>query len=225
MSDNPDIDALKEYLPFYVNGTITPEDKVAVEEGLAVSPDLRAALAEERKLQARFNRALEAELKAILGAKDEANAPSPAATSPADNTASDSSGLGGALRFLNPRNWSPAITYALAAAALGQTAVLVAQSGKISDQGTQIAALEEENYRLAQGQKDCEDKASIILELREDALWSDAVALIDGEDLSIVSGTGQGVLMLGFDGEEAELEAVLERLRASEMVLNASKGA
>ena len=47
MSDKVDIEALKEYLPFYVNGTIKPDDKAAVEEGLAVSSDLRAALEED----------------------------------------------------------------------------------------------------------------------------------------------------------------------------------
>ena len=56
-------------------------------------------------------------------------------------------------------------------------------------------------------------------------LWSDAAALIDGEGLTIVSGTGQGVLMLGYEGEETELEAVVERLNASELVLNTSKAA
>ena len=68
MSDKVDIEALKEYLPFYVNGTIKPDDKAAVEEGLAVSSDLRAALVEERKLQAKFNRSMDAELATVSGA-------------------------------------------------------------------------------------------------------------------------------------------------------------
>lgn len=228
MSDKIDIEALKEYLPFYVNGTIKPDDKMAVEEGLAVSPDLRAALEEERKLQAKFNRSMEAELEAVSStaqAGETAEVYQMQAAVPQPEQAGEPSALSQALGFLNPKNWSPAVTFALAAAAVGQTAVLASQSGTISDQRAQIAALEDENFRLASGQKDCDDEASIILELRENVRWSDAAALIDGEGLSIVSGTGQGVLMLGYEGEEAELEAVLERLNASELVLDASKAA
>ena len=228
MSDKVDIEALKEYLPFYVNGTIKPDDKAAVEEGLAVSSDLRAALVEERKLQAKFNRSMDAELATVSGAAQAGEGAGTQQTPPAApqaQHAAEPSALRQALGFLNPKNWSPAVTFALAAAAVGQTAVLASQSGTISDQRAQIAALEDENFRLASGQKDCDEAASIILELRDDALWSDAADLIDGEGLSIVSGTGQGVLMLGHDGDDSELEAILGRLNASELVLNASKAA
>ena len=223
MSDKPDIEALKEYLPFYVNGTIEPDDKAAVDEALAQSPDLRAALAEELRLQAKFNRAMEAELQSLSDKSGEVPVQPLVAAAPQAGACAEPSGLSRALGFLNPRNWKPAVTFAIAAAAVGQTAALAYQHGTINDQNVQIAALEEENFRLAAGQKDCDEKASVILEFRENVLWSDAADLIDGEGLSILSGTGQGVLMLGYDGEAEGLNAVLERLNASELVLNASK--
>ncbi|MEM6474716.1 MAG: hypothetical protein AAF687_00970 [Pseudomonadota bacterium] len=225
MSDKIDIEALKAYLPFYVNGSIEAADKAAIDEALAGSQELRSALEAERKLQGQFNELMEAELGADAREGDAQSAQRPHAALNAPDPAEGQSSLGQALSFLNPRNWSPAVTFALAAAAVGQTAAIAAQYGTIGDQREQIASLEAENFELASGQKECDEEASIILELRADAPWAEAAALIDGENLSIVSGTGQGVLMLGFEGDEADLNGVIERLKASQLVLNASKAA
>ena len=222
MSDKIDIEALKEYLPFYVNGSIEASDKAAIDEALATSSELRSALKAERKLQGQFNDLMEAELEAR---PDKSAAQQPYSASRSQEPVQGQSSLAQALAFLNPRNWSPAVTFAIAAAAVGQTAAIAAQYSTIGEQREQIASLEAENFELASGQKDCEEKAGIILELRADAPWAEAVALIDGENLSIVSGTGQGVLMLGFDGDEEDLNRVIERLNASELVLDASKAA
>lgn len=218
MSEKIDIEALKAYLPFYVNGSIEEPDKAAIDEALAVSPELREALEQERMLQDRFNDAMSAELDQL--GEEAVEQPTQMA---AEEVPSDRSSLSQALSFLNPRNWAPAVTFAVAAAVAGQTAVVVAQSGTIGDQQEQIAQLEAENFALASGQKDCEEQAAILLELRDTALWSEAADLIDAQGLTVIDATGQGVLSLSFEGDESQLEAAIDALEASQLVLTVSK--
>lgn len=227
MSKDLDLDALKELLPFYVNGTLQGADKVDLEDALSASGELRKALEEERELQTLFNSAMEDEMAKVndkANQTDNQKAQSLMGEGLEDN-GPDNGGLAKALSFLNPTNWAPAVTLALAAAAVGQTAALAAQSGTIDEQNSRIAQLQADNFALASGQKDCENKAAVILELSDSANWGAVNALLEAEGLTIESGNAQGVLMLEHSGEADGLEAVIERLNASDLVASASKAA
>jgi anti-sigma factor RsiW len=52
MTQHVDIPEEELLLPWYVSGQLTPEERARVDKALAVSPDLRLALDEERRLQA-----------------------------------------------------------------------------------------------------------------------------------------------------------------------------
>lgn len=223
-----DLESLKELLPFYVNGTLEAGDRAELEAALPVSAELRDALEEEHAMQTLFNSAMEDEMAKVEDAKThkaQGLMGDGSGNASADNGAGDNAGLAKALSFLNPTNWAPAVTLAIAAAAVGQTAALAAQSGTIDEQNARIAQLEADNFALASGQKDCESKAVVILELSDSADWGAVNALLEGENLTIESGNAQGVLMLEHSGEADALEAVIERLNASDLVASASKAA
>ncbi len=236
MSNDANIEALSEYLPFYVNGTIDAADKAAVDEALPDSAELRAALEQERRLQEQFKCSMDAALDDSdtgpeLNARSVASHGGSAATAQqrqtgeAHGSKSDASSgsLTSALAFLNPRNWSPAVTLAGVAVVAGQAAILITQSGTISNQNDKIANLEEKNSKLTANQTASEERADIAIKLAEGATWRDAADLFGQEDLSIVSGTPQGELLVSRDDAGAKLDEVIERLDASPLVADASE--
>lgn len=221
MNDRHDIEALKELLPFYINGTLDGADRADLESALAVSSDLRIALEEEREMQSVFNSAMEATMSKANEVQDAEV--QPLLDADESETEPGNGRFAKALSFLNPANWSPAVTLAIAAAAIGQTAALAAQSGTIKEQNLHIAQLEADNFALASGNKDCNSQAAIIIELNDNANWGEISELFNSESLTIKSSNAQGVLMLEYDGEASTLDSVIERLEASDYILSASK--
>ena len=207
MRSENELESLRQLVPFYVNGSLGTAEKRAFEEALPEHPELRSELERETKLQARFVKEMEVAMRPDRkknGAK------------PDDELGEiNTNGLAKALSFLNPKNWNPAVTFALAAAAVGQTAIIGSQSSTISD-------LEAENYQLASGQTDCEDTATIVLEPAGETDWAALNALIATEGLSITGGGAGGPLMLRHR-EDEDLGAILERLEASDLVASVAE--
>lgn len=225
MSKDFDIDRLREMIPFYVNGSLSHSDRQILDTALATMPELRADLDAETRLQEQYRSAMARELE--TGTAPDAKQIEKLMASSQDSDgaarAAPPSGLAGALAFLNPRNWKPAVTLALAAAAVGQLAVIGSQSGTIEQQNTQIAKLEADNYALASGQGACEGEASIMVEISETARWSELTALFAGEKLLVTRSTAQGILMLRTSGTQDRLDAVIARLEASSLITSAAR--
>lgn len=226
MSKDTNLERLKDMVPFYVNGSLPDADRKLLEEALPHMPELREEIAIERAVQDRFRRGLATELQAATppdAARMERLTAVPRPSG--DNTAAPER-LAGALSFLNPRNWKPAVTLALAAAAVGQLAVISGQSGTIADQGAQIARLEADNYALASGQGACDGEASIMVELRDDARWGEVAHLLAGERLLVTRSTAQGILMLRtVSSDPKDIEALIARLSASSLIASVSRAA
>jgi hypothetical protein len=253
MSTDHDLEAMKELLPFYVNGTLNEVDRDNLEKALETSAQLRDALEREKALQSRFSDAMDAELDEA-GVPRNAQAKQPRQSSEEEDEEEDRlrdalgafnpdnwvtavplnvdvdqfeeeepSRLEGALSFLNPRKWAPAVTLAIAAAAVGHTAAIASQSGTIADQQERIAQLEADNFALASGQEDCDEQADVVVELDANANWKDAVDLFDGQGLKVIDSNSQGVLSLELLEQGSDLESIVDVLNASELVLSASK--
>lgn len=217
-------------LPFYINGTLDQHQRDRIEAALASAPELRAALHAEQLLQARHREETEALLAAAEGgleARHEAlvarlDEPSEAQAAPAvahPDAPSAGGGLMAALALLNPRRWHPALALTLLVAVPAQAAVIATQSGK-------IALLQDENFQLAAGP--CDDRppaGAIQLELAETAQWKDVAALLDDEELSIARSGGLGLLTIKTGREGQEYRALLDRLRASPLVVSAEPAA
>ena len=223
MSKTPDTEHLLEMVPFYVNETLAGADKQAFEDSLQSSPKLRDEVASERALQQQFNAAMVAELGPQNGPPIDLDKPQGLMNRPTGDGASSNfdakpNSLMSAMSFLNPLNWKPAVTLALAAAAVGQAAFIGSQADTINTQGTQIASLEKRNFELASGKGDCGGDATIILEPAGNAAWSDLNDLISEEGLTITGGGFGGPLMLKHDEGSDNLEEILGRLNASPLV-------
>ena len=212
MSTPPDLDTLRDMLPFYVNGTLGEDDKAAFEAGLARHPELQAELDAERELQSRFNAALDEEIASV--GKSGAHTADVAIQSFAQPSPS---GLAQALAFLNPVNWKPAVTLGVVALAFAQTAV-------IGGQATMIASLEDKNYALASGLEECNEPADLIVTLSDDAAWGDVMALFNSEKLQIIGGTTQGLLEVDATGDRADIAKTVERLQANEAIASVYEG-
>lgn len=223
MTDRDDYAELERLLPFYVNATLDPAQRARVDAALAGSPALRAALAEEAALQARFNTATEEALagsEAGFEARQTALAArlrSPAA--PAAPLRAAPNVLAVALAFLDPRRWHPAVALSLAAMVPLQGAVIAGQSGRIT-------GLKDQNFQLASGP--CEDRplaGAVQLELADGAKWQDVAALLDTEDLSIAKSGQFGTLTVKTGQQGAELTALIARLRKSPLVASVETAA
>ena len=226
MTQSHDPDALARLLPFYVNGTLDPADRAALDSALESSADLREALSAEQHLQARHREGLDAVLSASEPGFESREAalaaqlvPPPAPAPQLEPTPAPASGLLASLAFLNPRRWHPAMALCLLVAVPAQAAVIVSQGGK-------IALLQDENFQLASGP--CDDRppaGAIQLELTETAQWKDVAALLDDEELSIARSGGLGVLTIKTGREGLQFKALIERLRASPLVASAEPAA
>ena len=223
MIERDDFAEFERLLPFYVNGTIAPAERARLEAALAASPALRAALEEERLVQAQVIAGVQTELAASEAGAEARNAAlhlrlgQPAASAPPPRQSQNS--LASALAFLNPRRWHPAVALSLAAAVPLQGAVIAGQSNS-------IGALRDENFQLASGP--CEDRplaGAVQLELADGAKWQDVAALLDTEGLSIAKNGDFGVLTVKSGKQDAELTALIARLKASPLVTSAEPAA
>jgi hypothetical protein len=225
MISGPDYDALHALLPFYVNGTISDPDRAQVDAALPQSPELREALANERALKGRIvdgvNAVTEQNDEVIAAREALLMARTKVVEAPLAAVAdmSEPSGLQKALSFLNPKRWHPAMALTLAAAVVGQAAV-------IGGQATTIAALEEENFQLASGP--CEDrdqKGRIMLEVKEDTGFAALAELLNTEGLKIVDSAGVGSVTVKSGLKDAALTAQIERLRKAAILSSADPAA
>jgi hypothetical protein len=230
-----DVQELKLLLPFYVNGTLNAQDCAAVDQGLAVSAELRRELDELNALaqtvreggQAMTAKESDADvqLEKLMNdphmaavAKDDQTAPLTAMqTSPTPN---------GMLSFLNPKNWHPAVSLALAAAAVAQAGLYI---GERQESGQQIAKLEKRvgdlEYQLASGPGGGAGQADILVQIKPDTSWAALSELLATEGLSIVDGPSDNSLSLSSELDGAALDALIVRLRASGLIETADKAA
>jgi hypothetical protein len=221
MIERDDYAEFERLLPFYVNGTIAPDAQVRLEAALAASAPLRAALEEERLIQAQVIAGVESELAESEAGSEARSAmlhlrlERPTAVTPTPV----SGGLAAALSFLNPRRWHPAVALSLAAA-------LPLQGWLIAGKNDLIGQLRNENFQLASGP--CEDRplaGAVQLELADGAKWAEVAALLDAEGLSIAKSGDFGVLTVKTGKQGAELAALIVRLKASALVASAEPAA
>lgn len=207
-------------LPFYVNGTIAPAERARLEAALARSAPLRAALEEERLIQAKLIAGVQTELAASeAGAEGRNAALHLKLGTPREKTAPVNGGFAAALGFLNPRRWHPAVALSLAAA-------LPLQGAIIAGKNDTIGMLRDENFKLASGP--CEDRplaGAVQLELADGAKWAEVAALLDTEGLTIAKSGDFGTLTIKTGKQGAELTALVARLKASPLVTSAEPAA
>jgi hypothetical protein len=196
---------LDRLLPFYANGTLDPVSRARVEAALAQSPDLRAALAEQQEIRGMVRQAAD-------GWSDGAGLIPPGVAPRADAPEV------GALAFLAPSNWRPAVV-------LGLAALIAVQAVGLALQHRRIGSLEQQNYELASGKGQPGGKGAILIELQEGARWNEVAALLDSEALRVVGSGDFGVLSLASDKQGADLQAQIERLRKNPLIASADPAA
>lgn len=216
MIPDTELQLLQEQLPFYVNGTLSPDLRMRIDAALPKSQKLREALAQERDIQMRI----------IAGTSDLLDESQPhfakreAAVAKAVFTQPSAperkkTGLAAALSFLNPRRWNPALALTLALAVPAQAAIIASQTSTISK-------LEKENFELASGP--CADRdrtGGILLELADDAQWKAVTELLDAEALTISENGAFGVLTVRGSKKGKDRDALIERLTKSPLVSRA----
>jgi anti-sigma factor RsiW len=211
--DNPGASLLALQLPFYVNGTLSAEERRRIEDALATDTELQAELDSVREiaelvrsggtgLAPAAGAASPERLKALL-ARVEAETPHPA------QATRDSRLRHGGQRAPAPapwRYWKPA----LAAAAL----LVVVQAGFIAYQWTP-----REGYTTLSGPDEATRTPSgrLLMRLTPDARWGDVEALLSSRDLTIVGGPRDRTLDVAIGADEP-LDEVTVHLRASPLV-------
>jgi hypothetical protein len=231
-----DIEELKMLLPFYVNGTLNAEDCARIDRGLATSVELRNELDEINSLAQVVREGGQAmtqeqgDVDVQLGKlmddprmKTVDEQPLRFATMPSAPAAS------GLLSFLNPKNWHPAVSLAIAAAAIAQAGWLMDMNGDQKERSQQIAQLEKKvgdlEYQLASGPGGGEQAADILVQVKPGVSWAALSELLSNEGLTIVNGPSDNTLSLSSELEGPALDGVIARLRASGLIETADKAA
>jgi hypothetical protein len=233
MSDH---DELKLLLPFYVNGTLNAQDCARIDQGLATSAELRKELDELNSLAQVVREGGQAmgqeqsDIEAQLGKLMDDPRMAKKAEQPTHYGAMPSApAASGLLSFLNPKNWHPAVSLALVAAAVAQAGWLMDMSGDQRASGQQIAQLEKKvgdlEYQLASGPDGGAQTADILVQVKPGASWAALSALLSNEGLTIVNGPSDNTLSLSSELEGAALDAVIARLRASGLIETVDKAA
>jgi hypothetical protein len=236
MNHNDEDAALEILLPFYINGTLDAGECAKVDAALARSPQLRSELEQLSQIAravktggremtqgaGKDSPEGEARLKAVLG-KLEDKAPAPSATA-----AARSQGLGAVLGFLNPRHWHPAVSLALVAVAVGQGVAISNLNSDKAASSAQLASLQKRvgdlEFELASGPGG-EKRGSVMIQFKDEALWSDLEALLGKEGLTIVAGPSDNSLILASGAKDAALDAQIARLRSSPLIASVDKAA
>jgi hypothetical protein len=233
MSDH---DELKLLLPFYVNGTLNAADCARIDQGLATSAELRNELEELNGLAQMVREGGQAmtkeqgDVEAQLGKLMDDPRMAEKAEQPIrfaeQQSAPAASGL---LSFLNPKNWHPAVSLAIAAAAVAQAGWLMDMNGDQKERSQQIAQLEKKvgdlEYQLASGPDGGALTADILVQVKPGASWQALSDLLSNEALTIVNGPSDNTLSLSSELDGAALDAVIARLRASGLIETADKAA
>ncbi len=224
-----DLQELKLLLPFYVNGTLNAADCARIDQGLTESASLRKELDELNALAQIVREGgqeltqqqsdVDAQINRLMNA--------PEMQEPAVDTPPRSAPLRqGLLSFLHPKNWHPAVSLALAIAAVAQLPLLM---GERKQGREQIAKLEKRvgdlEFQLASGPGGETQQADILIQIRPDASWSALSDLLAAEGLTIVGGPSDNMISLSSTLKGAALDAVIMRLRASALITEAEKAA
>ncbi len=231
-----EIEDLKLLLPFYVNGTLDAESCARIDRGLATSAELRNELDEINALAQNIREGGQAmmqgqdnvdqSLDALLDDQRMQDTPERQVQEPSRTAAPVPRNL---LSFLHPKNWHPAVSLALAAAAVAQLGLLAGLNDARKDSGEQIAKLEKRvgdlEYQLASGPDGGAAQPDILIQLKPDASWSGVSELLTSEGLTIVDGPSDNTLSLSSTLEGAALDALISRLRASALIEAADKAA
>lgn len=222
MIDRQEFEELEQLLPFYANGTLDAPDWTRIEQGLAQSAELRQALAEQMEIRSMIKQAggdwADARTRADAPQPPEglpqsgSELPQPAERLPAAEVARNP------FWFLAPANWGPSII-------LGPVIVVAAAGLALSAQHRTIRELREENYQLASGRQNPSGKGVIVLELKEEARWSEVAALLGQEGLSVVASGDFGTLVLASKLPPGDVPGQIERLRRSPLVASAEPAA
>jgi hypothetical protein len=238
MSEADGFDALAALLPFYVNGSLPPEQHARVAAALAQMPELRAELAEVQalaalvkgggaelvgdettapaarleKLMARIAEEplVEEQARSAVAPLQRATSSSP--DSPDNNVRS--------LPF-RQRLFRPPYSMALAA---GLAAVAVVQGGLlISSRQAQT----DDSYASLSGLEQSHRSASLFtLRLQSSARWGDVLAFLDSQDLRIVAGPQDSMIDVAPNAAltPAQIDAMERALRASPLVVFVGRG-
>jgi hypothetical protein len=230
------IDDLKMLLPFYVNGTLDAENCARIDQGLASSLDLRKELDEINALAQNIREGglvmmqvqddVDHSLKSVLDDPRMKDADVPQVHDHDRNSTLPSQGL---LSFLNPKNWHPAVSLALVAAAVAQAGLLAGLTDARKTSGEQVAKLEKRvgdlEYQLASGPGGGAAKPDILIQVKPNTPWSELSELLSTEGLNIVDGPSDNTVSVSSELEGAALDAVIVRLRASVLIDAADKAA
>ncbi len=237
---NPDPDdTLIHLLPFYVNGTLDSDHCAQIDARLAQSPRMQ----EELALLNAIARTVKTGGKAMVEGVDNSvtrlraihthNEPRPVDDD--EDEAEDQPDkindprLNGFLGYLNPRNWHPAVSLALAIAALAQAGLMAGMSGDKQANEQQIAKLEKRvgdlEYQLASGPGGGAAKPDILVQIKPDISWNKLSDLLISEGLTIIDGPSDNTLSLSSELEGAALDGVIARLLASGLIETADKAA
>ena len=184
--------------------------RARIDAVLPESAALREALAHEHDLRSRVRAGSEEMLTESANSFETRTAIVMAqATSPlTEETSQREQGFPSALSFLNPRRWSPAVALTLAIAVPVQAAIIAGQSSSITQ-------LEKENFELASGPCANRDRShGIILQLKDNASWTDISKLLDTEALVIVESAAFGVLTVRGEKDGAGRDETIKTAQA-----------
>jgi hypothetical protein len=224
MSEADSFDALAALLPFYVNGSLPPEQHVRVATALAQMPELRAELAEVQALAALVKgggtelagdetRAPADRLEKLM-ARIAGEAPRSAAPAVQQGSAASSDSNVLPLPF-RQRLFRPPYSMALAA---GLAAVAVVQGGLIFSRQAQT----DDSYASLSGPEQPSHSAGLFtLRLNSDARWGDVLVFLDSQDLRIVAGPQDGMIDVAPNAtlSLSQIDALERALRSSPLIV------
>ncbi len=242
MSEADGFDALAALLPFYVNGSLPPEQQAKIAAALAQMPELRAELAEVQAVAALVKRGgaelvgdettapavrldkLMARIAEVPQAEQaHAEAPARSAVIPLQRAiASPPNNPDSNVRSptFRQRLFRPPYSMALAA---GLAAVAVVQGGLLMSRPAQT----DDGYASLSGPEPSQRNAGLFsLRLQSSAPWGDVITFLDSQDLRIVAGPQDGMIDVAPNAtlSPSQIDALERVLRASPLVVFVGRG-
>ncbi len=229
MSEADSFDALAALLPFYVNGTLPPEQHAKVVAALAQMPELRTELAEVEAVTALVKgggaewvsvdaTAPAARLEKLMSRIAE-DAPRSAVAAVQRTGAGSSDSNIRSLPF-RQRLFRPPYSMALAA---GLAAVAVVQGGLLLSR----QAPSDDGYSSLSGPEQSQRSAGLFtLRLKSSAGWGDVLAFLDSQDLRIVAGPQDGMIDVAPKASltPSQIDALERSLRSSPLIVFVGRG-
>lgn len=232
MNSQDTLEELELLLPFYVNRTLSNADRQTVEAALAVTPDLRAALAEHQFVAGRIQ---EGSVSMLSGGSDterqlhDVLTKIDALPKPTLQSKTSTLSLKMLLQALSPSRWHPAVSLAMAVVAIAQGAIMMSwytqrqgQEMAVADLTKRVKDLE---FQLASGPDSPAQRGTIIAQVDDQANWGALEALLASEGLIVVDGPRDGTLTLSSEAKDQALTDLIERLRKSPLITSVDKAA